>query len=64
MEQPQGLDRIVAPNLPVTLAALNLYFALSSVHSNLPNHTAPFAKIVNEALNEAHVALWGEPRGA
>ena len=57
-------DRCVAPDLPISLAALDLYFALSSVHQNLPNHTAPFAKTVNEALNKAHVALWGMPRGA
>lgn len=61
---PSSIPRCIAPDSPVTDAALALYFSLDAVHRNLPDRTQAYAKQVGATLNSAHMVLWGNGRDA
>lgn len=61
---PSSIPRCIAPDSPVTDAALALYFSLDAVHRNLPDRTQAYAKQVGATLNSAHMVLWGMGRDA
>jgi hypothetical protein len=44
-------------------ALLALYFIADAMAVNIPQITAPWHKQLVDALNQSHVAVWGNPRG-